>query len=472
MRHRPARASTSPPPPAPWPDSFHSWLSSRRNPCGEKRRARRANALPRIERSRPRRPEGSIRAFSVSFDVAAGIKTQGAVRDRPGQCYEGFRPSGDNAQFRRSLRRCTQRFFAAPGRGGGPAERGFEPRSPKVSAKRPATVLAALTVICCPRIARTAVSKPSKAPGTLSPGLSCARPPSTESISIGWAERSKRRFTPARTCGTTPTSAPSRRTTRAGRRWLRKTSIQPQWVTPSGLHAHASSITPFRHRLHSFDGPGPQEGDQLFPRQRRPVAELQRDCVRSFAVARFSAKAGRTHSVMFLHERVESPEARKTARHCHIGDRKACIGEQPFCQKKPVGLSEPDRRSTEFSPEDPPQMPVRHTQPISQSGEPQPIQDAVFDEARGPVGKPSVRLDARITRCKLGTASEAWPETGRFGRRRTREKRAILTLRRFHGADGPAVDAGRRHAGKEAAVEPRVTGEQSLIAYVRIKFHQ
>ena len=59
LRHRPARASTSLPLPAPWLDSFHSWLSSRRNPCGEKHRARREHALPRIERSRRQRPEGS-----------------------------------------------------------------------------------------------------------------------------------------------------------------------------------------------------------------------------------------------------------------------------------------------------------------------------------------------------------------------------------------------------------------------------
>src|SRR5208337_2450846 len=117
-------------------------------------------------------------------------------------------------------------------------------------------------------------------------------------------------------------------------------------------------------------------------------------------------------------------------------------------------------------------MPVRHAQPIRQSREPQSIQDSVFDEARSSVGKPGVRLDARITRCKLGAASEAWPETSRFGCRRTREKRAALTPRRFYGADGPAVDAGRRDTGKEAAVEPRITGEQSLIAYVRIKFHE
>lgn len=117
-------------------------------------------------------------------------------------------------------------------------------------------------------------------------------------------------------------------------------------------------------------------------------------------------------------------------------------------------------------------MPVRHAQALGQSGKPQAFQDAVFDEARSSVGKPGVRLDARITRCKLGAASEAWSETSRLGCGRTREKRAALTPRRFHGADGPAVDACRLHGGKEAAVKPRITGEQSLVAYVGIKFHQ
>ena len=117
-------------------------------------------------------------------------------------------------------------------------------------------------------------------------------------------------------------------------------------------------------------------------------------------------------------------------------------------------------------------MPVRHTQSICQLGESQSIRNAAFDEARSSVGKPSVRLDARITWGKLGAASEAGPETSRFGCRSTREERAVLTPRGLHGADGPAVDAGRRHADKETAVEPGFTGEQSLIAYVEIKFHE
>ena len=39
-----------------------------------------------------------------------------------------------------------------------------------------------------------------------------------------------------------------------------------------------------------------------------------------------------------------------------------------------------------------------------------------------------------------------------FGCRRALKKRATLTPRRFHGANGPAVDARRHHPGKESAV--------------------
>jgi hypothetical protein len=50
--------------------------------------------------------------------------------------------------------------------------------SPKARAKRPASVRAAFTVICWPSTARTASSKPSKAPGRRNPGAADASGPS------------------------------------------------------------------------------------------------------------------------------------------------------------------------------------------------------------------------------------------------------------------------------------------------------
>ena len=62
--------------------------------------------------------------------------------------------------------------------------------SPNVAAKRPATVRAAATVTCWPRIARTAISKPSNAPGTRKPGWRFASAPSACATSAGWHARS------------------------------------------------------------------------------------------------------------------------------------------------------------------------------------------------------------------------------------------------------------------------------------------
>ncbi len=138
-----------------------------------------------------------------------------------------------------------------------------------------------------------------------------------------------------------------------------------------------------------------------------------------------------THAVTFLHQPVKSSQAGKTARHGHLDDRQTRVGEQPLGKKQPVGLCETDRGNPEFSLEDAPQVTICHPQPIGQSGDAESIQKAVFDQARGAVGKAGVCLDARIAWRKLRTAPEAWPETGRFGRRSAREKGATLTSSAF-----------------------------------------
>jgi len=50
-----------------------------------------------------------------------------------------------------------------------------EKRRPNAFAIRPASVVAALTLICWPRIARTANSKPFQQPGTRKPGAALTR---------------------------------------------------------------------------------------------------------------------------------------------------------------------------------------------------------------------------------------------------------------------------------------------------------
>ena len=85
--------------------------------------------------------------------------------------------------------------------------------APKRAARRPAMVVAAATDTCWPRMARTASSKPSQAPGVRMPGCRCRIPPISASparclaITSGLASRSNIRRTRstitgrARECG-------------------------------------------------------------------------------------------------------------------------------------------------------------------------------------------------------------------------------------------------------------------------------
>ena len=70
----------------------------------------------------------------------------------------------------RCARRAASAMRAAVGKTVVSEAKGVSSGSPNAAAKRPATVRAAATVTCWPRIARTATSKPSNAPGTRRPG--------------------------------------------------------------------------------------------------------------------------------------------------------------------------------------------------------------------------------------------------------------------------------------------------------------
>jgi hypothetical protein len=106
--------------------------------------------------------------------------------------------------------------------------------SPYAAANRPESVVAARTEICCPRIARTANSKPSNAPGTRRPGTRRTMPaillcePKHPAITSGRADRSKRCFIFARTVGSTGSNDVANSTDSALRPATGATLIQPR----------------------------------------------------------------------------------------------------------------------------------------------------------------------------------------------------------------------------------------------------
>src|SRR6266545_2443153 len=105
--------------------------------------------------------------------------------------------------------------------------------SPNIAAKRPATVRAAATVTCWPRIARTAISKPSNAPGTRKPGWRLASVPSACATSAGWHARSISALTRDSTGGSALASDAETATRSVGFLGDISTAIQPACSLPS-----------------------------------------------------------------------------------------------------------------------------------------------------------------------------------------------------------------------------------------------
>ena len=119
------------------------------------------------------------------FHFGARFESQSSCGHRRASDHDGVGARRYHTDFPelRGLQRCH-----ALGRRKQPAQRrtpALAIGSPNAAAKRPASVRAAFTVICCPRIARTASSKPSKAPGNLSPGCCAASGPSASAMSAG-----------------------------------------------------------------------------------------------------------------------------------------------------------------------------------------------------------------------------------------------------------------------------------------------
>src|SRR5439155_18104937 len=131
----------------------------------------------------------------------------------------------------------------------------------------------------------------------------------------------------------------------------------------------------------------------------------------------------------------------------------------------------PGGRRPEVLREEPPQLAGADAEPIGESVDAAVVQRAGGDQAKrarddgrgaGPCGRAGSRF---------GTAAATGPEAGGLGRGRAREPADVLRLRRPDGADGAAVDAGRDHAGEEAAVEATVAAEHGLVAVCGIEDH-
>ena len=168
---------------------------------------------------------------------------------------------------------------------------------------------------------------------------------------------------------------------------------------------------------------------------------------------------------------VEVPDARESRREREFRHGQVRLVDQGAREVDATRAGHLHGRCAQVRPEQAAELPRPDAEPTREALHGAVVQRARGDQAertrddgRGP--GPGGRAGRR-----LGAAAAAGAEAGGFGRGGAREPPDVLRLRRLHRTDRPAVDAGRDHAGEEAAVEAAVAAQHGLVAVCRVEGH-
>ena len=232
-----------------------------------------------------------------------------------------------------------------------------------------------------------------------------------------------------------------------------------------------STNTPLDRRrdldaFNTIDCPAAQKFGQPQPVERRPVRqpELQDGVIAGEGRSGCTSQVGRSQPIAAHEAVVEPSQARKAGSQRHVSHRQGGVGQQSLGQQQPLGLGIVDRRDTELRIEDPPQMPVGHTELPRDLGQTTHRECAVFNQCRRRLREPGTGIDARIARRELRPTAQAGPKARVLGCGSARIEAAIFATRRAGGADRPAIDTGAGHAHEEAPIETGVPCAKHLPA--------
>src|SRR6516165_7365239 len=110
-----------------------------------------------------------------------------------------------------------------------------------------------------------------------------------------------------------------------------------------------------------------------------------------------------------------------------------------------------------------------NTEAIGKFGDRLFIQESFLDKTHTARHCRCSSAPRRASRCRLGSAAKAWPETCPLrGRRRTKEH-DIRRTSGSHRTDWTTVDPGSSNAREECAIERPISRQASAVAYVPIE---
>ena len=288
---------------------------------------------------------------------------------------------------------------------------------------RPAIVVAAFTVICCPRIARTAISNPSNAPGTRRPGFAATSGARTRSfrevardhvgprLEIEQRARRAGAGRAARASGSGPAPAraprrPSRASTRSSRRARRAAPC-----------ARTRRPSPTRRRR-----AGARAGTRARPASRRARGTTRRsvsvlEAVRGAVRAGAAAQPRRRHAVAAAEGVVEAAQAREAARERHLGHGQRRLGEQLLREQQPARQHELDRRDAQLLVDDAAELARAQLEALGERfrgprvASSRPVVEVLDDRVRDALGV----VDRRLAGRQLGPAAQAGAEARLLG---------------------------------------------------------
>ena len=245
-------------------------------------------------------------------------------------------------------------------------------------------------------------------------------------------------------------------------------------VRPSASdEADRPSVAPAVDPFHAGNRPCLEKADQARPVERGLVPEQETKPDILAGARRPAAQVGRREIVTSPEERVEPAQAREPARQRHVDHAHPCVGEQALGEQQALRLRELDWRHPELFPERAPQMTIAHPEAGRQTlDSPALDEEPILDHARGPRRQRTHGVDAGVAGRQLRAAAQARPEALGFRQRGRREEPAAIATRHAGRTHGPAVDARRRHADEETAVEAGIARAQGLVAAVVVEHHE
>ncbi|EEF23144.1 conserved hypothetical protein [Ricinus communis] len=235
------------------------------------------------------------------------------------------------------------------------AGNGVATGAPKRAAMRPASVRAAATLICWPSTARTAISKPSKAPGRRNPGAPAASGPRAAATASGSQARSNSSRSRATTAPITGASDGASRTTAVGFAIARD--------------PHRPQIAAVLDRLDRGDRTSGQKVELRPPRVRRPVGEFERNRLVGGRIAGLGlAPCSRRYAVSRGKQGMQPARTAEAGGIGDIGDRQRGVAQQPTRQQQLLRLRVLHRRHAELVGEHAAQMALADAEPRGQFG--------------------------------------------------------------------------------------------------------